>query len=891
MNIHKTPKLLGVLFFLCTLISQAQINGTARSTSSEAIAFATVILKKAQDSSIVSYTQTNEQGFYTLKTPVPGVYNLTFSSLSYGKKLLPLMITPQQDSYTIDVVMEESQLELNEIIINADLPIRIKNDTIIIDAKAFATGNEQVLEDLLKKIPGLTVESDGTVKVGNQEVEKIMIEGDDFFERGYKMLTKNMPASPLKNIEILQRYSNNKLLKGVEESDKIALNLTLDDDAKQQWFGNIDVSQDVGLQNFYQGRFNLMSFGKKNKFYFLGNANTIGMDATGDISHLMNTYRFNEPGNLGGNVSINKLLGLNGGVGNFKSSRSDFNNDQLLSLNAIFNPSKALKIKTLGFFNWDSKDFFRNSTASFFANGTNFTNVEDYTLRNTDRTTFGKVQLNYDFSKNATLESVTTINDGSERAGAALAFNDVSTLERLTAATSRYEHVSTYTNRRTDAKVFLATARVVHEESPQEYDVNQYFFDDLFPSTAMPNAVNQQVNNRTTYAGLQAHYLDRKKNGNLLELRVGNQYRVDGLDNVLRFRESGITTNEPEGYQNRTKYTVNDLFAQGKYLVQWSDWKVTSMLDMHFISNELNLATRTDSQNVFFLNPSVAINYELNRDNRFGFSASQNRTNAGLLEVFDQYVLTGFRSFNRGTGRFNQLDASNLNLNYQLGNWTDRFFATANLDYRKDHDFFSTNSVLAQNFSQTTVITIKNRESLSLNLTADYYFKNISSNLKLRGSVAQSNFKNVINDSDLRDVEQTLVTAGVEMRSAFSGFFNYHVGTSYDWTQVATSQTNSFLNNRTFLDLSFNFTERITAIVKGERFYFGNINEGDNTYYFLDLDARYSKEKSPWTFGITARNLTNTEQFRTSFINDVASSTISFRLLPRFVLFQTTFRF
>lgn len=66
-----------------------------------------------------------------------------------------------------------------------------------------------MVEDLLKRIPGLTVESDGTIKVGNQEVEKIMIEGDDFFERGYKLLTKNMPAKPIEKIELLLQKKSN----------------------------------------------------------------------------------------------------------------------------------------------------------------------------------------------------------------------------------------------------------------------------------------------------------------------------------------------------------------------------------------------------------------------------------------------------------------------------------------------------------------------------------------------------------------------------------------------------------------------------------------------------------------------------------------------------------
>jgi hypothetical protein len=123
----------------------------------------------------------------------------------------------------------------------------IKKDTITFNAKAFAQGNEEVVEDLLKKIPGLTVEADGTIKIGDQEVEKVMIDGDDFFERGYKLLTKNMPAQPIDKIELLQNYSNNRLLKGIEQSERVALNLKLDENAKRIWFGNMTLGYDAFL--------------------------------------------------------------------------------------------------------------------------------------------------------------------------------------------------------------------------------------------------------------------------------------------------------------------------------------------------------------------------------------------------------------------------------------------------------------------------------------------------------------------------------------------------------------------------------------------------------------------------------------------------------------------
>jgi hypothetical protein len=293
----------------------------------------------------------------------------------------------------IDVVMQERNLELNEIVIKADAPIKVRKDSIIIDAKTFATGNEDVVEDLLKKIPGLSVDGEGTIKYNNQEVEKVMIEGDDLFEKGYKILTKNMPAEPLDKIQILRNYSNNKLLKGVEESDKVALNLTLDEEAKRQWFGNIEAGHDVLLDDFYQGRVNVMSFAKKNKYYFLASANTTGADLTGDVSSFTNSYRFNEPGRIGDHIAIDHLMRMQAGLFNFKASRSNFNNTQLVSLNAIFNPTEQLKVKTQGFFNWDEKDFFRNSTRRFSGNGTDFTNTEDYNLNNRVLTGFGKIHL------------------------------------------------------------------------------------------------------------------------------------------------------------------------------------------------------------------------------------------------------------------------------------------------------------------------------------------------------------------------------------------------------------------------------------------------------------------------------------------------------------------
>ena len=315
------------------------------------------------------------------------------------------LVIQDEKEIKVDFLLESEIIVLSDVIAQAKKDIIQRNDTIIFDAKAFAQGNEEVVEDLLKKIPGLSIDEDGVIKVGNQEIEKVMVEGDDFFERGYQILTKNMPAHPIDKIELLRNYSNNRLLKNIEESDRVALNLKLDEDAKRVWFGNINVGYDaLSQQDRYFLKTNLMNFGKKNKFYFLTNFNNISYDGTGDLKHLIRPMRTGEPASIGDDQSIFSLIKLNATVPGMRPDRTTFNNAEMASVNTIFNPSNKLKIKALGFFNTDELDFFRKKEENTFINDLNFTNTEDYHLRKTKKIGFGKLDIDFDVSENQMVE-------------------------------------------------------------------------------------------------------------------------------------------------------------------------------------------------------------------------------------------------------------------------------------------------------------------------------------------------------------------------------------------------------------------------------------------------------------------------------------------------------
>jgi hypothetical protein len=877
-----------IIFSINNICSaQTIIEGVVTDLETSKGVFASVVLKD-ENGKIITYTNTKNEGYFELKATLKGVFNLNVSSLSYEAQSKKIEITSSA-KIKEDFILNPKTTVLQEVVVQSRRPITVKKDTIIFDAKSFLQGNEQVVEDLLKKIPGLNVLSDGTVKIGNQEVEKVMIDGDDFFEKGYKIVTKNMPVNPIDKVEVYQNYSNNKHLKGIENSEKVALNLTLKEDAKRIWFGNAFGGYGLVSENRYEFRANLMNFGKKSKHYFLTNFNNIGIDAVGDINHLIRPFRYDEPASLGDNQSANSLLALNYELPNLKKRRVNLNNAEMLSLNSIFTLSDKVKLKTLGFLNTDEVDFFKNSLQQFSVGNTTFTNTENFVGRKTQLTGFGKIDLTYDISKTKTFEYTGKFNKTNEKNRSDLLFNNDLLNERLNANNQLFDQKVIYTNKFKDNKVFLLSSRYINEKTPQNYSVNQFIFQDLFTENA--NNTKQFSENKMQFAGVEAHLLDKKKNGDLFEIKIGNQLRIDNLTTRFKLLQDENNLVFPNGYQNNLTYTTNDLYLSAKYRLKLKKFTLLTQADAHQLFNKLENFDKKSNQNPFFILPKIGLDWKINEKNKIITSYSYNTTNAGVLDVYSGFVQTGFRSFSKGLEEFNQLNSSSAILNYTYGSWGDKFFANTFILYSKNNDFFSTNSIIAQNYSQSEKIIIKDREFLSISSSIDRYFKPIKSNLKINLGATKTNFKNIVNNSNLREVKNFNADYGFELRSGFRGFFNYHIGSKWNYNEVETTIKNSFTDNMSFFDLSFMFSDNFNIQVQSERYFFGNLDKNNNKYYFLDLEARYVVKENKLTFFLSGNNLFNTETFRNYSISDINISQTEYRLMPRYVLLKMEYRF
>lgn len=887
------PNKIKLYFVICCMIcvsnaiSQTVIRGQINFSNNEKNLPVSVILKDQEN--ILAYTISDEDNRFEIQTNKTGNFEIVFSSISMETQKQDVVISKPNQIIQKNVYLIYKPIELNEILIKSDKPIVVKKDTIVFTAKEFLNGNERVVEDLLRKIPGITVSDDGVIKIGNQEVEKIMIDGDDMFEKGYKILTKNMPVRPINKVELYQNYSNNKLLKGIENSQKVALNLRLKDDFKRQWFGNAELAYGVASENRYEVRTNLMNFGKKNKYYLLKALNNFGFDAVGDLNSLIRPNRSYEIGNFGDNQIVKSTILLGGTTPALKPKRTNFNNAELISLNSIFTLSPKIKLKALSLFNSDEINYFRNSTNTFLIGNSNFTNSEDYFGRVEKTTYFNKLDFIYSISNSKTFEFSSRYTTGNQGFNSEIKFNQDVLNEILKSNNNRIDQFLLFTNKYKENKVFVISGRLIVENLPQEYGVNKFVYQDLFQTNN--TNLEQTAQTKMLFYGTEFNLLDRKQHGNLVEIKSGFQHRTDFFKSNLFLKNQQTIISQPTDFQNDLAYSTDNLYFKTKYSTKFKKAELFYQAGIHQLFNTISTDGSSKFQNAFFINPKVDLVWELNSKNKVLSSLSYNTTNAEIQEVYNNYINTGFRSFSKGTGDFNQLDATNFSLNYTVGNFTDRFFGNIIFNYTTNHDFFSTNTIETQNYSQSEKIIIKNRTNFYVSSETNRYFSSLKSNIKLKLDASKSNYKNKINDSQLRIIESTFINYGLEARSSFKGFFNYHIGSSFNYNEIKSSFKNSFTNSTSFLNLLFKFNKNNMLEIKSERFIFGNVSDVNNKYYFFDIEHRCTIIENKIYMSLIGTNLFNVKTFKETVLSDIYSINNTFRLQPRYVMMRLEYSF
>ena len=280
----KTTTILFVLFIISIPVfaQEAALKGTVIDTSEKRNLSNTVIaLLRPADSVLVSFTRSNKDGNFTLQKLPPGKFIVMVTRPAYADYFDQVNVAP---GATVDLgkvaMILKSQL-LQEVVVQHKLgAIRIKGDTTEYIADSFKMSAGATVEDLLKKLPGIQVDKDGKITAQGEAVQKVLVDGEEFFSDDPTIATRGLTADAVSKVQTFDKKSDQAEFTGIDDGQKTkTLNLQLKEDKKKGYFGKVEAGTDFNkfwnnsvMLNAFKGKRKLSAYG------IMSNSGKTGLD-------------------------------------------------------------------------------------------------------------------------------------------------------------------------------------------------------------------------------------------------------------------------------------------------------------------------------------------------------------------------------------------------------------------------------------------------------------------------------------------------------------------------------------------------------------------------------------------------------------------------------------
>ncbi len=272
-------------YFSLTAYSQKSIQSTVfEADSNMPLEMVTVRLLNAADSSLVQGAQTNAKGWFNLPKIKAGKYILVVSSVGYHDYVEQIEMA-KKDMILKSIRLAENVQALKELEVRGTAAqLVVKGDTLEYNATAFKVAENAVVEDLMKKLPGVEISSEGKITVHGEEISKIRVDGKKFFEGDIEMATKNLPADMIDKIQVLEQKSEMAQLTGFEddETERI-INLTTKPNRRKGVFGNVMGGLGLDTESLlrYDANANINIFSGESQTSVVAGANNVNVARSG----------------------------------------------------------------------------------------------------------------------------------------------------------------------------------------------------------------------------------------------------------------------------------------------------------------------------------------------------------------------------------------------------------------------------------------------------------------------------------------------------------------------------------------------------------------------------------------------------------------------------------
>ena len=888
-----------VLLINNQVFSQIILRGIVTDSLQKTLPFVNIYTQEAENKPIIAFVVTDDKGDFVLKTARPKTLIVKATLLGYEAQ--PLIFN-ENDSLPkqLHFVLYPKAFVLKETIVKANGKIIEKSDTTTFLADKFRDSTERNLEELLAKLPGVDVDKNtGAISVRGQPIKKILIEGDDLTGHNYQLMSKNLAADVVDKIQVIDKFNENKLLRGIRRSEDKVINITLKENRKNLLFGNAI----VGLGNDWRtnNSLNLFSFNKKFKSLTFGNFNTIGNKSEADrmtsngfseesISSQQQTLINDDNMEL---INIGRTPSVNLG-----SQSVRFNRAGLLSSHFVVRPVDRLQIKGSVSFANDDLKVFTDNEYHYKLSDSSFNLVEKNEWIHRPEVWQTHLDAGFDISQNATIRYKTDIQ--------LARITDISTTSanvnvldnQLNNKNLSWSNSLDYTRRLSERKALLFKAFYSEQKANQSYQLTQS------QNRLLPFAINdtfrsfqQMLNKPMRFLTINGQFL-YAKNQQKIALSVGIVQKTQDFSSNLTLTDASTNLKTPSDFQNDASFKQTNYYTSLNLKDQFGGVNFFSDISGGYYKLKFNdISWGNKSKDGLYALPIMGFQKEKEKSTLFGTYAF-NIALPQIADIFGGYLVSDYRSLQRGSSLFIPANSHTAILNATYGKFSDNFMCYANIigtttqhgyrdDWHIDSDF---------NTSEKVENSLLNQR-LILSSGIEYFSNNLSARFKIRPVLSANWYQNTLNGSDLRNNQSITSTIDLSLRSGYLGWFNYHLGTTLTLSNIKTDVSSTIVSIEkntsigSFLDFHLKFSDRLRGSIENEIFRFKQTNTPPQYYSFVNSSLYYEITRSRVYLTLTGRNLLNTKDFVNAYINDFSTQINRVRLLPRYILLELNFRF
>lgn len=873
---NKTIRFVMVLFFLSIFQGFAQkkiVGSVVDENSKDHIPYVNILIKNSETLNLIDFTSTDERGNFkiNINKDIDAILIET-SIISHLAKNQLIRLDGAQDKYIINFSLQERLTELQEVYIEGvKNPITVKKDTTVYSVVQFKDGSERVVEDLLKKLPGISVGDNGVLKFKGKQVTRVLLDGDNIFDQNYTIGTKNIDSEIVAEVQAIEDYNANPLLKGIKSSDDVAVNLIL-----KKGITDVSGNSEIGL-GFDSKKLikaNAISVSIKIKGF-----STISFNNTGEnfspYNFLSTNFHFSKHNEF--DQRTNNLINRNTNHSNLPDARVSLNSNYFGSLNALYKVNEKLSFRV-------NYNIFKDKLKQREAYHTIY-NIENnlLTISNQENTTKSPLvnSFEYEFIYKINKKSFFTYDgkwDSQMVKENSYGMNNEVDFENRTRSKDVFlTNDLEYTYRINDKSVFQLLGIVSTNAIPQSIHLRRE-----------NQNRDQTIDLKKNYVKFQTSILS-KKGRNESSFELGYNFIEDYVDSDLKGMTIADVFLENNTYLKSSKFYLNT-----SYLFKIKKWSFLTRLSGNLYNINLNDSNLKNNYEDCFVNilPKFSIKYYLSKESHLYTDYYLTNRLPYANSIYSGLILTNNRNLTNNDFSFNLFDTHSSTLGYRINDFYNLFQFNVYGSYTfKKYGFVQQLKIDEENSFYTSIVGVTDSGDVSFGLELEKYIHLLKSTFTLNSSYSVNEYQNIVNDSELRNNASTSWFGNLGVRTGFQGNINFENKISFSNSSFKNeaSKSNAFTSFQN--EFQVKYTSADFQVLLNNQYFKADLSDSASSNLFLDAILSYQPKSSKMKYQIKANNLLNSNRYRSINSSDFSTSIMEHSLQERFVVFSILFKY